>query len=57
MMNNHPQTLDGTKAMMQVYLAVAGIGGHTQAQMNGFPAKYYPRLGVGETGKRAAFTD
>ena len=27
--NNYPQTLDGTKAMMQVCLAVAGIRGHT----------------------------
>ena len=36
---------------MYVYLAVADIGNHTQAQMNGFPAKYYPRLAVGETRK------
>ena len=50
-MNNHQQTLDGTKTTMQVYLAVAGIGGHTQAQINGFPVRYYPRLLVGETGK------
>ena len=57
-MNNPSQTLDGTKVTMQVYLAVAGTGVRTQAQMNGFPAKYYPQQAVRETGKHEQlFTD
>ena len=51
MVNNNLQTLDDTKMKMQVFLEVAGIGGRTQAQMDGFPAKYCPRPAIGETGR------
>ena len=52
-LNNHSQTLDDTyKGEGVSFVAAAGIGGHAQAQMDGFPAKCCPQPAVGETEKQ-----
>ena len=46
-------TLDDTyKGECVSFVAAAGIGGHAQTQMDGFPAKCCPQPAVGETEKQ-----